>query len=37
MALLPVKDGDLKYRIRRQGADEELVVGEKRLWETRDQ
>ena len=35
-ALLPERDGEFKYRIRRQGASVDLVVGESELRETRD-
>jgi hypothetical protein len=35
-ALVPVEDGDLKYRIRWLDASEDLVVSQKHLRETRD-
>jgi hypothetical protein len=35
-ALLPAKDGKFKYRIRRQGASEDLVVRESELRENRE-
>jgi hypothetical protein len=35
-ALVPAVDGDLKYRIHRDDAPEDLVVSEKHLRETRD-
>jgi hypothetical protein len=35
-ALVPAEGGDLKYRIHRLDAPEDLVVSEKHLRETRD-
>ena len=35
-ALLPARDGKFKYRIRRQGASQDLVVSESELREARD-
>jgi hypothetical protein len=35
-ALLPERNGEFKYRVRRQGASMDLVVGESELRENRE-